>query len=549
MTAWPQIVDACRGEHARFREALRHPEAAQAAQLRQILSANAGSAAGRRFGFARLRDAQDYRNAVPIQRYADVAAEIERMAAGEPGRLAAADVVACELTSGSGAAAKLIPYTAEGLAGFRRAVEPWLCDLLASRPGIAQGRAYWAISPVGRRPARAATGVPVGLDDAQYLGPVLAPLLARLLAAPPGLRTMSDVASWRYWLLRYLLDAADLTFVSVWSPTFLLPLIETLQQEGDRLAHDLAGGTVSVSRADPATPRASFEPRPQRAQALRQALSAPVLDLTLLWPRLDTVSCWTHASAAPFAGLLAGHLPGVHVQGKGLLATEAAVSVPLEAHEYPVLALHSGFFEFLDDAGRSHLAHELDTGTRYRIVVTTASGLYRYDLGDSVRVRGFALRTPMLEFVGRAGLVSDLCGEKLADDFVAGALDGIRGFRMVAPLPPPARGYALLLDADGPEAAQADATAATVERRLQANPHYEYARRLGQLNALAAVQVRRPLDGLFGLGRARGSRPGQLKPAALCASPDWIDHFCIAGCGVAPVAPRADRHDPAGVQP
>ena len=549
MTAWQYIADACRGEHARFREALRHPDTAQAAQLRQILSANASSAAGRRLGFARLRDAQDYRKAVPLGTYADVAAEIERMAAGEPGRLVGADVVACELTSGSGAAAKLVPYTTEGLAGFRRAVEPWLCDLLASRPGIARGRAYWAISPVGRRPARATDPVPVGLDDAQYLGPALAPLFARLLAAPPSLRTMSDVASWRYWLLRYLLDAADLTFISVWSPTFLLPLIETLQREGERLAHDLAAGTVSWSRADPATPRASFEPRLQRAQALRQALSAPVLDLTLLWPRLDTISCWTHASAAPFAGLLARHLPGVHIQGKGLLATEAAVSVPLEAWEYPVLALHSGFFEFLDDDGCSHLAHELDTGGRYRIVVTTASGLYRYDLGDSVRVRGFAVRTPMLEFVGRAGLVSDLCGEKLADDFVAGALDGIRGFAMVAPLPPPARGYALLLDADGPEAAQADATAATVEQRLQANPHYEYARRLGQLDSVAAVQVQRPLDGLLGLGLARGSRLGDIKPAALCTSPDWIDHFRLDGCDGAPVALRADHHDPAGVQP
>jgi hypothetical protein len=549
VTAWQDIADACRGEHARFLQALRHPEAAQAAQLRQILSANAASAAGRRHGFARLRDAQDYRNAVPIATYADIATEIERMVAGEPGRLAGADVVACELTSGSGATAKLIPYTNEGLAGFRHAAEPWLCDLLASRPGIARGRAYWAISPVSRRPARAATGVPVGLDDAQYLGPTLAPLFARLLAAPPGLRTMSDVASWRYWLLRYLLDAADLTFVSVWSPTFLLPLIETLQQEGDRLAHDLAAGAVSWSRADPATPRASFEPRPQRAQALRQALSAPVLDLTRLWPRLDTVSCWTHASAAPFAGLLAGHLPGVHIQGKGLLATEAAVSVPLEACEYPVLALHSGFFEFLDDDGRSRLAHELDSGGRYRIVVTTASGLYRYDLGDSVRVRGFAARTPMLEFVGRAGLVSDLCGEKLADDFVAGALDGIRGFAMVAPLPPPARGYALLLDTDGPEAGQADASAATVERRLQANPHYEYARRLGQLDPLAALRVHRPLDGLLGLGLARGSRLGQVKPAALCTSPDWADHFLVDGCDGTPVPVRADHHDRAGVQP
>ena len=528
MKGWSDISAACRAGHDAYRAGLGDPGAVQDARLREILSANAESDAGRRYGFAGLRDWDDYRAAVPIGSYADIAGDVERMAAGEPGRLTSAPVVACEVTSGSGAAAKLVPYTAAGLAGFRRAIEPWLFDLLQSRPRIAQGRAYWAISPVGRRTSLPAPGATIDLgNDVQYLGSALAPLLAAVLAVPLSLGRMSDVEAWRYRLSLHLLHAEDISFISVWSPTFLLPVLDLLRQEGDRLAYDLDHGTCSWPTSDPGAPAVRFDPRPRRADALRGALSASRLDVTALWPQLDTLSCWTHASAARYLGEIQHCMPGVMIQGKGLLATEAAVSVPLAGFEYPVLAIDSACYVFIDGAGTSRLAHEVDAGQLYRVVVTTDSGLYRYDLADTVRVRGFAQRTPMLEFVGRAGLVSDLCGEKLAEDFVAGALVGLRGFAMLAQDGPPERRYVLLLDAGEYDELAAAGAALQVEDRLQLNPHYAYARRLRQLAPLATLRVRNPLAGIVALGLARGRRLGDIKPLALEPSADWLDHFAV----------------------
>jgi hypothetical protein len=37
-----------------------------------------------------------------------------------------------------------------------------------------------------------------------------------------------DVAAWRFATLFHLLKAADLTFISVWSPTFLVVLMDAL---------------------------------------------------------------------------------------------------------------------------------------------------------------------------------------------------------------------------------------------------------------------------------------------------------------------------------
>ena len=64
------------------------------------------------------------------------------------------------------------------------------------------------------------------------------------------------------------------------------------------------------------------------------------------------------------------------------------------------------------------LAHQLIAGRDYQVIVTTGGGLYRYPLGDRIRVTGFVHGAPCFRFVGREGLVSDFFGEKLDAAFV-----------------------------------------------------------------------------------------------------------------------------------
>ena len=103
--------------------------------------------------------------------------------------------------------------------------------------------------------------------------------------------------------------------------------------------------------------------------------------------------------------------PQVEIQPKGLLATEAIVSIPLLDSPAPALAVRSHFFEFaavdfvgggIVDSRRPRLAHELECGGRYQILVTTAGGLYRYCLGDEVEVVGSSDQCPLLRFLGAA---------------------------------------------------------------------------------------------------------------------------------------------------
>jgi len=145
------------------------------------------------------------------------------------------------------------------------------------------------------------------------------------------------------------------------------------------------------------------------------------------------------------------------------------------------LAIRSHFFEFLDDNGQLHLAHELVAGGEYQVVVTTSGGLYRYRLGDRVKVNGVLGRTPSLKFLGRVGIVSDQCGEKLSEAFVTRAVREassplLKPPRFALLAPEQCTGgvrYALFIEArvDG-------GLGARLDEALRENPNYRYCAKL-----------------------------------------------------------------------
>jgi hypothetical protein len=320
------LADKISGQALRLRELLTHTSDVQQRTLRDILTRNQSCEYGERHEFQRIRTYDEFRSRVPIVGYEELRADITRMAAGQPNVLVASPVVAFEETGGTSAGRKLVPHTVTSLEAFRRALTAWLDDLYESDPLLQHGTAYWAISPAGRTPQLCAAGVPVGLSDADYFGPQLAPEIARTLSVQPSVRLLTDLDEWRAATMTRLLADQALALISVWSPTFLLMLLRYAVARGAELCDRIARETSAV-----------------RAKHVRAALSAHEPDFRAIWPHLRLVSCWDQASSRWPARDLARHLPGVTIQGKGLLATEGVVSIPLAGSEMPVLAIESGF--------------------------------------------------------------------------------------------------------------------------------------------------------------------------------------------------------------
>jgi hypothetical protein len=500
MADWAALRTAATEAARSFATDIADPGRCQRQLLARILAENRDCEFGRRHDFAGIADFEAWCDRVPVRDHGGFTQDIERIAAGHASVLTAAPVIAFEETGGTAMGAKLVPYTAAGLLGFRGAVLPWLGELLRRRPRLTAGRAYVTISPATRAPRTTAGGTPIGLvSDAAYLGADLAPSFAALLAVPPSVATIADPAEWQLQSLTALVGAQDLSFISLWSPTFLIALLAALAPNAEAV----------LAKLDP-TARARLE----------RALSAPALDTGLLWPTLDCISCWKDGASAGYAQQLAQLFPHCVIEGKGLLATEAAVTVPWTAEGDCVPALASCLIEFHDALGNARLCDALQAGCTYRIVVTTASGLYRYDLDDVVECTGHAGAAPILRFVGRSGLVSDLVGEKLDDSFVAAAVAGLRAPALLAARADPP-GYVLVL-----EFPCGSDTVDRVEAGLMRNPQYAYARKIGQLAPIQVIVHAQLSVELARQGLAKGRRLGDLKPVALvpagASEKDWL---------------------------
>ena len=541
-----------------FRHAVRDIAGTQAKLLMRLLRQNVNSEFGRRCGFDSMRGVEDYRNGVPLSTYDDYQQDIERVIQGAKGVLTSGPVILLEPTSGSTGPTKLIPYTKSLKAEFRRAIAPWVVDTFSHNRGLLWGQSYWSISPVARRNEHSESAVPIGFeDDSEYLGSIGSKLVQAALAVPTTVRLIEDVDTFRYVTLLFLLRSRSLSMISVWHPTFLTLLLKPLPEWLEQLAEDIAVGRITPPQAISTELlrqlSAAMPPDPNRASEIKSYLdSASHLGeaSAALWPRLRLVSCWADGNAKEYLPTLTPLFPNAIFQAKGLVSTEGIVSIPAHGRSGGALAVRSHFFEFLPQDGGPNegtvLAHELERGRRYSVVMTTGGGLYRYMTGDLVDVVGYVDSCPLLRFVGKDSHISDRFGEKLNGRHVQQVLDSAFAKYNISPefailafdegLGYPA--YALFVQSSPASDGVLLSLGAEVEEALQGNYHYRYCRDLGQLRALTVFRIQANAWETFTtVCQENGQRIGGLKTSALHHMACWSQSF--SGRFLKPVpAPR-----------
>ncbi len=99
----------------------------------------------------------------------------------------------------------------------------------------------------------------------------------------------------------------------------------------------------------------------------------------------------------------------------------------------------------------------------------------------------------------------------------------------VYPVLTPIRGYALLLDAAHWNRHEAAACAARIDAELDANPQYQYARKIGQLDEVKAIRIHSPWQHYLDYMRDMGRSVGDIKPTALAQNPKLLDYFMQKG--------------------
>lgn len=477
----PGLRGYTRRAYRRWERALRHPEQDQTLTLWRILRLQRRlpfpSATGQTLseGLAILRQ-------LPLQTYEDLP-EVSELTHQPP--------LFYELTSGSSGAKKRIPYTRALLQGFTEMFLCWAHDLLQALHQQGRdfqgGQVYFSVSP------QFVEAPDTGLkDDGDYLTGLSAHVLRRFQAVPSAVRHLRDPEHFWDVVALGLLRAPQLEVISVWSPSFLRVLQAHVQSHRLRLSTLLASKTLTYEGRTFQLP----VPPPVRQRALQAALialpdSSATVPAPWVWrtcfPHLKLISCWGAGHAAPDFAALRRDFAFAHVQEKGLLATEAPLTVPSEKYGGFLPLPQTVFYEFLplertDDTLTPLLLQELTVGQRYEVVISQASGLLRYRLKDTVYVTDKLGQTPFLRFEGRLGALSDLVGEKLQADFVSQGLQQCYGDLKTCLLPQREPAHYVLCT-------EQVVSLEGFEKYLQQNPHYANARTLGQLGSLQSCVV------------------------------------------------------------
>ncbi len=511
----------------RFLAGTQHCRQAQEAILARLLRLNAGSRFQRDHGLCPQTSVREFRRRVPIGDYSYVSPYVESLKWGDRSALCGPGnaLKMFALSSGTTGDTKFIPITGQFLKDYRRGWTVWGINTFDDHPSMRRLKILQLASHHDQ--FRTAAGTPCG-NISGLVQSMQSRFLRFKYTLPAALLQIADPAVKSYTLLRIALADRDVGLVVTANPSTLVHLAKGMADHQESLLRDIHDGTLAVGDSlRPSVRRALAphvrQPNPGRAHELAAVIQrCGRLRPRDAWPSLTVLGVWTGGSAGAYLPAVRESYGDVAIRDHGLSASEGRMTIPFaDGTAGGVLDVGAHFFEFIPEEQIDQtqpdtlLAHELESGSCYYILLTTASGLHRYDIRDVVRCTGHVGTTPVLEFLHKGAHIANVTGEKVTESQIVAAvnlatrpLDLSLSYYTVAPVwgTPPA--YRLLLEeGDLPTLRDAERLAELVDIELQQlNCEYADKRATGRLALMAPLTLP---DGTWeAMIRRRQSQPG-----------------------------------------
>lgn len=508
-----------------LRRLTRQPETAQIHTLRAILARNGNSRFGREHHFDSIADVAQFRTQVPVHQYDDLRPYIEAQMSGQAA-LTDEQPVLYALTSGTTGTPKFIPVLRDTLRQHRNGQRLFTWLQYSACPQAFDGPALGIVGSAIED--HTSQGIPIGSVSGTLYASMPAFMRSRYVA-PPEVFSLTDYDLKYRTLAQLALRHAGLTYIAGANPSSFLRLQAIFNDHRESLIDGIKHGYFeNAAQFSPELTRALAActlPLPGRASAL-DAISRP-LTFANVWPNLRMLATWTSGSCGIALTRLRAQLPpACAVFDIGYVSTEFRGTLTLEpgsAAGLPLLDQH--YYEFVEqnawDTGQPVFRglHELIAGRPYYVIVTTASGLYRYFMNDLIVVESYLAATPLLRFVQKGRGVTSITGEKLYEGQLIDAVKSLETrchpvfYLLLAE--ELENHYQLYLEPE--ESCDAAALANQLDQALaQRNIEYRDKRASGRLHALTVTLLRTGTgDAYKQYGLAQGQREGQFKYLAL----------------------------------
>ncbi|KAF8694375.1 hypothetical protein HU200_038299 [Digitaria exilis] len=405
--------------------------------LKKILQVNADAEYLKHFGLNGRTDVQSYKSCIPLCVHSDLEPYIQRIADGDSSpQLTGKPITSLSLSSGTTQGKpKFVPFNDELIENTLQINHTSYAFRNREYP-IGKGKALQFIYSSKQVVTKGGILITTATTNL-YQGPRYKEGMKDIqtqCCSPDEVVFGSDFQQSLYCHFLYGLIYSDEIY-QVFS-TFAHSLVrafQTFEEIWEDLCVDIRDGVLSEKVTVPSIREAVakiLKPNPELAESIRKkcmGLNNWFGVIPALWPNAKYVYGIMTGSMEPYLKKLrhyAGHLPLISADygaSEGWVGANINPTLPPEEVVYCVLP-QTGYFEFIplekpkaEEMENSASIHyiesdpvgltEVNIGKIYEVVLTTFGGLYRYRLGDVVKVVGFHNSTPELKFVCRRSLV------------------------------------------------------------------------------------------------------------------------------------------------
>ncbi len=519
--------------------------------LNFLMKKNADSEIGRKYGFKDIHNAKEYQDNVPLSEYSDYYDDIQRMINGEKNILTSYKIKKYVETSGSVGRPKVIPLSSKALwdiqcMGFCAPVACAADYIEKHGSKFPRQRGLLAFSVRGKR-LKNGERCCCTVSCVPFF--VLKPFTDFFATTPKCVLFSEepDKLNLQYLILRYALTERNVTYLGSMVVTLTLTVLGYLEKNWEMLCDDIEKGIINDSIKMPADIRAKLtkklKPDPVRAEELRQifkeGFDEPVAKK--IWPKLGWMYGMISGSLSAYSEKIKKYVGDLPIHNMGYGASECLMAIPLTLNEPDAVLLpRSAFFEFLPvdapDGTRPLLINEVKEGELYEVIITTFSGLYRYRIGDIVKITGFYHESPKVEFQYRANLVINITAEKTTQPMIDRAAEltekecsaRFAGHSIYADYDSKISRYMLLIEP------QSDVTKDDCERFAQVfddnlrkcNEEYDKYRRTNAIDRACVHFLKKGSYEEYKMSLAeKGVNLNQLKPVSVINTPEKKEFF------------------------
>ncbi|CAI9088623.1 OLC1v1023010C1 [Oldenlandia corymbosa var. corymbosa] len=415
--------------------------------LAEILSRNAHVEYLQRHGLNGQTDRETFKKIMPVITYEDIQPDVTRIANGDKSQILCCQPISEFLTSSgtSGGERKLMPTVEEELER-RQLLYSLLMPVMSQFvPGLDKGKGMYFLF------IKSEAKTPGGLvarpvltsyyKSAHFKNRPFDPYTNYTSPNETILCPDSYQSMYSQMLCGLYLNKEVLRVGAVFASGFIRA-IRFLEKHWQLLSNDIRTGTLNPQITDPCVRDAVMKilkPDPQLADFIEAQCGRESWQgiITRLWPNtkyIDVIVTGTMSQYIPTLDYYSNGLPLVCTM---YASSECFFGVNLNPLCKPsdvsyTLIPTLGYFEFLpvqrnngatncinvpkslNEKEQQQLVDLADVklGQEYELVVTTYAGLYRYRVGDVLRVAGFKNKAPQFNFICRKNVVLSIDSDK-----------------------------------------------------------------------------------------------------------------------------------------